>query len=115
MASPIKELLSSPKRIAATNIQEFRTSPAKVNPRSPSPPPPPPPPPTEPHYPGVNSLKRIRVSPPKPGQMYPQLMESSDDNETRPNTAMSEESVAASEAPSLGSAIKRAASGHLNR
>ncbi len=59
----------------------------------------------------MNSLKRVKVSPPKPGNMYPQLLESSDtDDQTRPNTAMSGESEAASEAPSLGLAIKRAAS-----
>ena len=82
--------------------------------RSPSPPPPPPPPPPaeDKHYPGVNSLKRIKVSPPRPGQLYPQLVnETSSEDETRPGTAMSEESVAtiASEAPSLGAAIKRVA------
>ena len=82
--------------------------------RSPSPPPPPPPPPQveDKHYPGVNSLKRIKVSPPRPGQLYPQLVnETSSEDETRPGTAMSEESVAtnASEAPSLGAAIKRVA------
>ena len=62
---------------------------------------------TSPNYPGVNSLKRIKVSPPKPGQMYPNLSEIHDE---RPDTAMSDESAAPSEAPSLGSAIRRAAS-----
>ena len=62
----------------------------------------------DPAYPGVNSLKRIRVSPPKPGQLYPDLNDLYDD--ARPETAMSGESCAVSEAPSLGTAIKRAAS-----
>ena len=69
-----------------------------------------------PGYPGVNSLKRIKVSPPKPGQLYPDLndiytSDSASDME-RPETAMSDESCAPSEAPSLGSAIKRVASSH---
>ena len=59
------------------------------------------------NYPGVNSLKRIKVSPPKPGNLYPQLVES--EEEERPGTSMSE---APSEAPSLGAAIRRAASVH---
>ncbi len=55
------------------------------------------------------NVKRIKVSPPKPGSLYPQLLES-DTDDNRPNTAMSGESEAISEAPSLGMAIKRAAS-----
>lgn len=67
-----------------------------------------------PSYPGVNSLKRIRVSPPKPGQLYPQVAESSSESndESRPVSAMSMESAAPSEAPSLGAAIKRAANNY---
>ena len=69
-----------------------------------------------PEYPGVNSLKRIKVSPPKPGQLYPDLNDiytsDSASDMDRPETAMSDESCAPSEAPSLGSAIKRAASSH---
>ena len=69
-----------------------------------------------PEYPGINSLKKIKVSPPKPGQLYPDLndiytSDSASDME-RPETAMSDESCAPSEAPSLGTAIKRAASSH---
>jgi hypothetical protein len=62
----------------------------------------------------VNSLKRIKVSPPKPGGLYPQLIESSDSDDihARPGTSMSTVSMAPSEAPSLGAAIKRAASVH---
>ena len=63
--------------------------------------------PEEKYYPGVNSLKRIKVSPPRAGQLYPDLTEIHDE---RPETSMSGESSAPSEAPSLGTAIKRAAS-----
>ena len=56
-------------------------------------------------YPGVD-LKKIKVSPPRPGNLYPDLTDIHD----RPETAMSEESSAPSEAPSLGTAIKRMAS-----
>lgn len=96
--------------------------------RSPSPPPPPPlplssPPRSATAYPGVNSLKKIKVSPPKPGSLYPQIgveESSSDDTDAnqRPETSMSDyaESVAPSEvpseAPSLGAAIKKAANAH---
>ena len=67
-----------------------------------------------PSYPGVHSLKRIKVSQPKHGQLYPKLVESSDEDTNgggngRPETAMSGESAAPSEAPSLGAAIQRAA------
>lgn len=55
-------------------------------------------------YPGINSLKRVKVSPPRPGNLYPDLTEIHDD---RPETAMSEESCAPSEAPSLGTAIQK--------
>ena len=67
-------------------------------------------------YPGVDSLKRIKVSPPKPGQLYPDLNDiygSTTDSASeveRPGTAMSDDSCAPSEAPSLGTAIRRAAS-----
>ena len=69
-------------------------------------------------YPGVDSLKRIKVSPPKPGQLYPDLNDiygSTSDTASeveRPGTAMSDDSCAPSEAPSLGTAIKHAASTH---
>ena len=63
--------------------------------------------PAEKYYPGVNSLKKIKVSPPRSGQLYPDLTEINDE---RPGTSMSEESSAPSEAPSLGTAIKRVAS-----
>ena len=65
------------------------------------------------YYPGVNSLKKIKVSPPKNGQMYPDLNDiyaTTDSDRDRPETAMSGESAAVSEAPSLGTAIKRVAS-----
>lgn len=65
------------------------------------------------NYPGVHSMKRIKVSPPKDGQLYPQIQEGTDDE--RPGTSMSIESVpseAPSEAPSLGAAIKRAANAY---
>ena len=69
-----------------------------------------------PEYPGINSLKKIKVSPPKPGQLYPDLNDiytsDSASEMERPETAMSDESCAPSEAPSLGTAIKRAASSH---
>merc|ERR1712155_314732 len=32
----------------------------------------------EPYYPGVNSMKRVKVSPPKPGQLYPNLESDTD-------------------------------------
>jgi hypothetical protein len=92
--SPVK--VSSPKRAASPPPK--KVSPKKVSPRKCSP---------EASYPGVNSLKRIKVSPPKEGQMYPNLTEIHDD---RPDTAMSGESTTPSEVPSLGKAIKRAAS-----
>ena len=70
----------------------------------------------DPYYPGVNSLKKIKVSPPKAGQMYPDLNDifGSTSESERPETAMSGESsctlaTLASEAPSLGAAIKTAA------
>lgn len=58
------------------------------------------------HYPGVNSLKKVKVSPPKPGSLYPDLGDIHDD---RPETAMSGESSAPSEAASLGVAITKLA------
>ena len=69
-----------------------------------------------PEYPGVNSLKKIKVSPPKPGQLYPDLNDIYTSDSTsdmdRPGTAMSDDSCAPSEAPSLGSTIKHVASSH---
>lgn len=56
-------------------------------------------------YPGLNSLKPVKVSPPRPGKLYPDL-----EDMERPGTSMSEESCAISEAPSLGTAIKQMAS-----
>ena len=69
-----------------------------------------------PEYPGVNSLKKIKVSPPKPGQIYPDLNDiytsDSASDMDRPGTAMSDDSCAPSEAPSLGCTIKHFASSH---
>ena len=64
------------------------------------------------NYPGMNSLKRVKVSPPKPGQLYPQLAASSTDSEPEHDRPESSMSAAPSEAPSLGAAIKRAASAY---
>ena len=63
------------------------------------------------NYPGMNSLKRVKVSPPKPGQLYPQLASTTDSEpeHDRPESSMS---AAPSEAPSLGAAIKRAATAY---
>ena len=67
------------------------------------------------YYPGVNSMKRVRVSPPKEGQLYPQIDFDSD----RPESVMSSDTLNdsyesqmtnASEAPSLGKHIMAAAS-----
>ena len=68
------------------------------------------------YYPGVNSMKRVRVSPPKEGQLYPQIDFDSD----RPESVMSSDTCLndsyesqmtnASEAPSLGKHIMAAAS-----
>ena len=56
-------------------------------------------------------MKKINVSPPRPGNLYPDLSDiHSEEPVLRPETAMSEESSAPSEAPSLGTAIKRLAS-----
>ena len=66
------------------------------------------------YYPGVNSLKKIKVSPPKAGSLYPELYESDTISSTasRPASAAdtlnsSYESTATvnSEAPSLGMEI----------
>ena len=66
------------------------------------------------YYPGVNSMKRVRVSPPKEGQLYPQIDFDSD----RPESVMSSDTMndsyesqmtTASEAPSLGKHIIAAA------
>ena len=69
-----------------------------------------------PEYPGINSMKKIKVSPPKPGQLYPDLNDiytsDSASDMDRPGTAMSDDSCAPSEAPSLGCAIKHFASSH---
>merc|ERR1719210_751861 len=69
-----------------------------------------------PEYPGVNSMKKIKVSPPKPRQLYPDLNDiytsDSASDMDRPGTAMSDDSCAPSEAPSLGCAIKNVASSH---
>ena len=66
------------------------------------------------YYPGVNSMKRVRVSPPREGQLYPQIDFDSD----RPESVMSSDTLddsyesqatTASEAPSLGKHIMAAA------
>ena len=71
----------------------------------------------EPYYPGVNSMKRVKVSPPKPGQLYPNLESDTD----RPSSVMSTDTLnssyesvmttatGTSEAPSLGKDIVTAA------
>ena len=65
---------------------------------------------TEPYYPGVNSMKRVRVSPPKEGHLYPSIDMDSD----RPESGMSSDTcndsfesqvTAVSESPSLGQNI----------
>ncbi len=61
------------------------------------------------YYPGVNSLKKVKVSPPRPGNLYPDLSDNLMPPPERPETAMSEESSAPSEAPSLGTAIMKMA------
>eukprot|EP00096_Caligus_rogercresseyi_P012802 TRINITY_DN5480_c0_g1_i1.p1 TRINITY_DN5480_c0_g1~~TRINITY_DN5480_c0_g1_i1.p1 ORF type:complete len:1193 (+),score=419.23 TRINITY_DN5480_c0_g1_i1:22-3600(+) len=78
----------------------------------PSSPPLPTPPSSKDHhdnYPGIHSMKKVRISPPKSGNMYPQFSETDEDTLPRSQTAMSMESEAASEAPSLGTAIQQAA------
>jgi hypothetical protein len=47
--------------------------------------------PDEKYYPGVNSLKKVKVSPPRQGSMYPDLTENFFNE--RPDTAMSEEVI----------------------
>jgi len=83
-----------------------------------APPAPPSPPKEEVYYPGVNSMKRVKVSPPKAGQLYPHVDFESDTLSSRPDSVMSTdtlnssiESAAthASEAPSLGREIVAAA------
>ena len=67
----------------------------------------------ETYYPGVNSMKRVKVSPPRPGQLYPNLESDPD----RPESVMSTDSyescmttaTGTSEAPSLGADIVSAA------
>jgi len=80
-----------------------------------TPPPPPPPPKEDTYYPGVNSMKRVKVSPPKPGGLYPQVDFDSDTMSSRPDSVMSTDTIntsfescittTASEAPSLGREI----------
>jgi len=89
-----------------------------------TPPPPPPPPPKEDttYYPGVNSMKRVKVSPPKAGSLYPPLEFDSDTLSSRPDSGMSTDTIntsfescvttTASEAPSLGREIVAAARSH---
>ena len=63
------------------------------------------------YYPGVNSMKRVKVSPPRPGQLYPSINLDSDSD--RPESVMSTDSqescmtsaTGISEAPSLGADI----------
>ena len=67
------------------------------------------------YYPGVNSMKRVKVSPPRPGQLYPSINLDSDSD--RPESVMSTDSqescmtsaTGVSEAPSLGADIVSAA------
>jgi len=75
------------------------------------------------YYPGVNSLKKIKVSPPKAGSLYPELYESDTISSTasRPASAAdtlnsSYESTATvnSEAPSLGMEIVALANRRTN-
>ena len=42
------------------------------------------------YYPGVNSMKRVKVSPPRPGQLYPSINLDSDSD--RPESVMSTDS-----------------------
>jgi len=96
--------------------------PAHVEPNTNTPPPPPPPPQEDVYYPGVNSMKRVKVSPPKPGNLYPQVDFDSDtlsSQNSRPESVMSTDTMnssfescvttTASEAPSLGMEIVAAA------
>ena len=97
--SPTHQRIKSPVKISPAGMKNT-TSPKKSPvPQAKSP--------EEKYYPGVNSLPRVKVSPPRAGQLYPDL---TDIHDERPETSMSGESFAPSEAPSLGSAIKRAAS-----
>lgn len=93
------------------NVQEPAHEPNTGTP----PPPPPPPPKEDTYYPGVNSMKRVKVSPPKPGNLYPQVDFDSDTMSSRPDSVMSTDTMnssfescvttTASEAPSLGREI----------
>ncbi len=98
--SPIKERSSPSPSSRSTRSPLRSTSPPKATKATSQ-------------YPGVSSVKKIKVSPTREGGLYPNLSDihhSSESSDERPETAMSEESVAPSEAPSLGMAIKRAAS-----
>jgi len=105
LRKPTSESNNSP-----VHVQEA----AYVEPNTGTPPPPPPPPPKEDtYYPGVNSMKRVKVSPPKPGNLYPQV--DFDTMSSRPDSVMSTDTMnssfescvttTASEAPSLGREI----------
>eukprot|EP00092_Neocalanus_flemingeri_P040288 GFUD01043883.1.p1 GENE.GFUD01043883.1~~GFUD01043883.1.p1 ORF type:complete len:1410 (-),score=481.54 GFUD01043883.1:150-4379(-) len=105
---------------AESSSSDQSQQPAHVEPSSSAFPPPPPPPPQEDvYYPGVNSMKRVKVSPPKPGNLYPQVDFDSDTLSSRPESSMSTDTMnssfescvttTASEAPSLGREIVTAA------
>ena len=66
------------------------------------------------YYPGVNSLKKVKVSPPKAGSLYPELAYETDTMSSRPDSVMSSDTMNTSdesimttnsEAPSLGKDI----------
>ena len=96
--SPINRKTPSPKPQSPVHKPRTPTRKSPTKPHSPE----------EKYYPGVHSLKYIKVSPPRPGNVYPDLTENFDE---RPDTALSEESIAPSlapsEAPSLGTAIQK--------
>jgi len=108
-----------------TPAENSKSSPSHQNlvePETSTPPPPPPPPPQDDvYYPGVNSMKRVKVSPPKPGNLYPQVDFDSDTMSSRPDSVMSTDTMnssfescvttTASEAPSLGRVIVAASRG----
>merc|ERR1740139_1310147 len=94
--------------------------------RAPQPPPQPPSP--EKYYPGVSSMKRVKVSPPKSGGLYPPLdfesdgsstigsrLSSEDLNDSMESEAASMASEAASMAPSLGAHIAAMAQDHADQ
>lgn len=108
------EILMNRFKKVSDDVEEMRRSPSPQKARTPSPVKEP-----EPlissheNYPGVHSLKRIKVSPPRLGNLYPDL---TDIHDERPETAMSmETNSVTSEAPSLGTAIQKLASGEKRK